>query len=142
MERTFISVLFCILSAAGFSGITNVEVSPLIPAINDPITIITTGLEGSGGVLITNSVWQINGTAIVLDLYVSTGMLTVMTPWSHSDAIGTLTQGNYSLTVNEFYSPGFPLPPDTYTTSFAVVTPEPSTLILLSMGCFLCKRKG
>jgi hypothetical protein len=123
-KKTFILVLFCVLSAIGLCRITNVIISPLTPTINDIITITTNGWQGSGPVYFTDSIWQIEGSAITLDLYMTAGALTVITNWSYSDLIAN-TIVWYGGTYYAY---------STYSTSFTVVNPEPASLLLFGAG--------
>jgi hypothetical protein len=134
-KKTFILVLFCVLSAIGLCRITNVIISPLTPTINDIITITTNGWQGSGPVYFTDSIWQIEGSAITLDLYMTAGALTVITNWSYSDDIGKLSAGDYSLIANTIvWYGGTYYAYSTYSTSFTVVNPEPASLLLFGAG--------
>lgn len=119
--------------------ITDVSILPEEPTAIDPITIITSGVEGSGGVVITNSNFLIDGTSLELDIFLDVGVFTVITPWSHPEDIGTLLMGTYDLTVNTIVELQ-PVLNDTYFISFEVV-PEPTTAFLFGSGVVFILRK-
>ena len=117
--------------------ITDVFIFPEEPMVIDPITIITSGVEGSGGVVITSSSFLIDGTSLELDIFLDVGVYTVITPWSHSEDIGALLMGTYDLTVNTIVELQ-PVLNDTFFKSFEVV-PEPATLLLLGAGSLVLR---
>jgi hypothetical protein len=79
-----------------------VDIIPGEPTINDEISIFVSGGEPYGPVDITDSIFNINGKSLGLDLYLDVGFLTVVTPWTHSEEIGFFPAGTYNLTVNTF----------------------------------------
>ena len=128
-------ILFTLIVMFAFNGITlanivDVQISPVIPKISDEITINIFGREGSGPVSIDGSYFERQGTILQLDIFLNVGFFAVMTPWSHSQNIGTLPAGTYNLTVKTYELPNLT---NTYSTSFEVV-PEPSTILLLALG--------
>ena len=140
------SLLFTVvlLVLIGFANITNaeisVEISPTEPTINDPIDILVSGAEVTGGVIIDSSELTISGNSLNLDIYLNVGNYDVVTPWSHEEPVGTLTEGFYDLTVNTYKNSVFK---DTNSMDFQV-TPEPSSIIFLAigmLGIFKIKRK-
>jgi hypothetical protein len=137
METKLLKVVFVVLffSAAAKASIVNVSISPITPTFTDPITILIDGMEGSGGVQITNTDFIINGNSISLDIYINRGIVQVVTPWSHSELIGTLPADTYNLTVRRFLPPYYP--PDIIVSSYSIsfeVTPEPSILAIFGVA--------
>ncbi len=118
--------------------ITDVSVLPGNPIDIDLISIFVSG-EESGDIYVDSSYFQIDGSSLSLDIYLESGFLPVVTPWSHSEDIGTLSVGIYGLTVNTFIDSN-PVYDDTFNTSFEVV-PEPTTFLLISAG-ILCLRRN
>jgi len=123
-------------------SIHNAYTEPNQPTDKDLITIVIDGVEGQGPVLITDSNLQITGTSLEIDISLNVGPFTEITPWSHSEIIGTLPAGSYDLIVNANYS-GSHTGTETYSTTFtviaeprveAVVEIEPHTLNLQSKG--------
>jgi hypothetical protein len=128
-------ILFAVmfLSATANANITNVSISPITPTLVDPITISVNGIEGSGPVQITSTNFVINGNSLTLDISLQIGFAYVITPWLHSEAIGTLPQEFYDLTVRTFdYYHGTLL--DTYPTVYFTVVPEPGTLAIFAFA--------
>ncbi len=113
-------------------------VQPETPTIYDPISIISSATAGSGPVVVEQSLFQVNGSHLSLNLDVSVGALQVITPWSYTENIGTLPAGSYDLAVTaDYYFAGW-TNSEEYYTSFEVI-PEPATILLLSCGV-LCIR--
>ena len=112
--------------------IHGVDIMPNSPSVTDPVTILPYGAMGSTDQYIDHTVFSMDGTSQELEIFfdsVGSG-LPVVTPWSHSEPIGILPMETYSLTVRTYQLDQLA---DTYVTSYAVI-PEPSTLILLTMG--------
>jgi len=130
-----ITIIVC-FSAYVNAKITDVSIVPSLPNPMDVISIDTSGVEGYGPVTITDSVFLIDGTFLHLYLSLNVGPYTVMTPWSHTEDIGTLPEGLYDLTVRTLEDS---FVTDTYSTSFEVV-PEPATLLLFGSGALLLKK--
>lgn len=110
--------------------INDVYLIPQQPTINDIITIVTSGIEGGRPVVIEGSNFERNGTSLQLDIDLFVGPYAMVTPWSHSEVIGTLSAGLYDLTVRTFEDTDVL---DTYLYEFEV-TPEPATVLLLVLG--------
>ena len=119
--------------------ITDVFIFPEEPIVTDPISIFVSGEEGSGPVLITDSVFNLESYEITLDISLEAGLSPVITPWDYTYDVGLLPEGIYGLTVNTLV-PAIPSRNDTYITSFEVV-PEPTTFLLISAG-ILCLRRN
>lgn len=129
-------LVFVYITNSAKAVITDVEITPEEPTMEDIITIVTFGIEGIGPVEVTDSVFNITDKEIVLDISLDVGFLQVLTPWSHSEDIGTLPVGTYDLTVRTIvYSDVI----DSYFTTFQVV-PEPGTALLLCFG-MACVRQ-
>lgn len=129
---SFIVLLISILVLPAQASITSVTVQPEIPTIYDDISLLISGTEGYGSVLITDSAFTIDGTTIELNIDMVVGWFTVVTPWSHTENIGMLPVGTYDLTVNTLVDSRSDLN-DTFITSFEVV-PEPATALLFGLG--------
>lgn len=140
----FMMMLLC--SGKAVKGnITDVYTEPNQPTDIEVITIVVFGLEGSNPVLITDSDFQMEGNSVEINIFLFVGYYGMITPWSHSEIIGTLPAGEYNLTVNAYYSGAY-TGTDTHLTSFIVVpTPvieaeidiNPNTLNLQSKGKWL-----
>lgn len=141
MKTSFLAVIVAILGLSivspSIATITDVSVLPTQPTETDTISINVMGLEGSGGVQISDSVLTVNGDQISLDLSLELGWLTVMTDWSHLETIGTLPSGIYELTVTTIDNYNVM---DSCLTSFEVI-PEPCTLALLGLGGLVLRRR-
>jgi hypothetical protein len=120
------------------ASITDVNILPSLPTPLDAISIVTFGIESSGPVFVTDSVFRSEDSSLNLDIYLDVGFASVITPWSHIENIGTLPIGFYGLTVRTWEES---IETDTYSTSFEVV-PEPVTILLLATGIFGISRKG
>ncbi len=112
------------------ASITDVNIVPSPPTSLDVISIVTFGVESRGDVLIDGSNFDREGTSLQLDIFLNVGVFPMITPWSHSEDIGTLPVGIYDLTVRTFEVPDVT---DTYSMTFEVV-PEPATVLLLGLG--------
>ena len=119
--------------------ITDVYILPELPKLDDAITISVSGVEPYGGVRITDSIFNIDGTSLGFDLYLTLGVAPVITPWSYSEDIGSLPMGTYELTVNTIFE-SEPFLNDTFFTAFEVI-PEPSTFLFLTLGTVALRRK-
>ena len=145
MAAVLVFVAFVCITDSAKAVITDVNILPEVPAVEDIITIVVSGIEGSLPVSIDDSIFQIVGTSLELDLFVTTGPFYAITTWSHSEIIGALPANSYNLTVREherFMADPYFLT-DTYPTSFTVI-PEPTSILLLSMGVLwirVAKRK-
>jgi hypothetical protein len=134
-DKIIIGVIGVLLCSTGLAQatITNVQIIPEQPILTDSIIISVNGIEGSGRVQITSTDFAINDNSLSLDISLSVGPYTVVTPWSHSEVIGTLPQGYYDLTVRTFdYYHGTLL--GTYPTVCFTVAPEPSTLAVFGFA--------
>ncbi len=143
-KKIILLVIIMILSISVFvlsaqASITNVSIQPVSPIFNDDISLVISGMESSGAVLINDSVFVVNDFALELTLDMFVGGYTVMSQWSHTEDIGKLSIGTYDLTVNMSVDLN-PSLNDTFTTSFEVV-PEPSSLLLLSLGGVLLRTR-
>ena len=135
VAAVLVFVAFVCITDSAKATITDVNILPEEPTIEDVITIVVSGIEGSLPVSIDDSIFQIVGTSLELDLFVTTGPFYAITTWSHSEIIGALPANSYNLTVREherFMADPYFLT-DTYPTSFTVI-PEPTSILLLSMG--------
>jgi hypothetical protein len=84
-----------------------------------------------------------SGSDLTVDIYfnVPDTVIWIITSWDHSKQIGTLSAGDYDLTVNTYSieSSGTVLD-DTFEMSFTVI-PEPLTVALLGMGCLSARKE-
>jgi hypothetical protein len=137
--KTPVCMIIMLLAISHYvrAGITDVSISPLGPTINDAISIIIEGEEWVSPIDISNTVFSTNGSNLTLDIYLETGMLQVYSPWSHNENIGMLSAGTYQLEVNAIYGPSVS---DTFETSFEVVVPEPTSMLLLLSGTLFLYR--
>jgi len=131
-------IVLLIWSSTTQAEITDVFIYPEEPMEIDPITIFVSGEEGYGAVIIDDSDFQIDNTSLTLDIFLLTGNVAIVTPWSHSEDIGTLLMGTYDLTVNTIFELA-PHRNDSYYTTFEV-TPEPSTILLFGFGAIGIRR--
>jgi len=100
----------------------------------EPITILVSGVEGSGGVQIISTHFSAIDNSLLFDIHLDLGICLWVTPWSYSEVIGTLSAGTYNLTVRRFLPDYYPPPiVNSYEMSFTVV-PEPVTIALLAVG--------
>ena len=121
------------------ASITDVNIIPSQPTPLDVISIVTFGVEGSGPVLVTDTDFRQDDTLLELDIYLSIGPFTVVTPWSHQEDIGTLPVGTYDLAVNTIVELE-PIYNDTFSTSFEVV-PEPTAFLMLGLGGLVLRKR-
>ncbi len=77
---TVVLVFVCMTDSVK-ATITDIEINPEEPTVEDIITIVTYGIERSGPVEVADSVFNITETEIALDIYLNLGFLHSMTPW-------------------------------------------------------------
>ncbi len=125
-------------------GINDVHTEPNQPTNRDSITIVVSGAWGSGPVFVDSSDFRMEGNSLELDIFFTLGYAGVVTPWSHSEVIGSLPANSYDLIVRGYvHNTGEPYSlADTYSISFTVmieadVEIEPKTLNLQSKGGWL-----
>jgi len=140
MAAVMVCWIFVYMADLAEGTITDVSITPQQPMLEDAITIVTFGVESYGGVEIIDSDFQMEGTSLELDIFINVGLLDELTPWSHSEIIGTLPANSYDLTVTLDAYYGSHTEIDTYSTSFTVV-PEPATVLLLVMGTVWVRAK-
>jgi len=121
-----------ILTNVSKAVIDEVYITPEIPSTKDTITIFVSGIQGSGPVEINNTELFIDEYSLELDIFLTVGFLTWVTPWDYSEGIGTLSAGTYNLLVKTD-QPTMSGLEDTYSITFEVI-PEPTTLLFLSVG--------
>ena len=121
------------------ASITDVTVQPLAPTFDDDISLLISGLEGSGGVTVTDAIFTLDDNLLTLDISLDVGPILMVTPWSHNYNIGLLPVGSYDLTVNSIVTVD-PIQNSTFNTSFEVV-PEPATALLFGVGLLGMRRK-
>ena len=138
MKLFLMAVVLTLAGSTVNAGITKVSVLPENSTANDLITFNISGIEGAGGVTVSDTVYSMNENEITIDLSLDVGFFLMLTPWSHSYEIGTLPAGTYDLTVNSIVA-AYPNTNDTFNTSFEVV-PEPATVLLASLGVFGIRR--
>jgi len=141
------SMMMLLCSVKAVKGnINDVHIDPIEPTNIEVITIVVSGGEGAGPVWITDSVFQVGGTSLELDIFLEVGPFLAITPWSHEEIIGTLPVGSYDLAVTAHADYGSHIETDTYLISFTVVPGpaieaaieiRPKTLNLQSKGKWL-----
>lgn len=146
MKKLYLSAVLMMLGSA-FAGavinISDVQIVPETPSIYDIITINTQGYITGGGIHYSESLFSVNNYSLHLNLYYTAQMgPAIFQPWSHTDEIGTLPQGNYDLLVQSYWRTGTSgyILHDNYSTMFQVI-PEPGTLFLFIAGALLAGRK-
>ena len=137
-----VAIIICTVLVVGESlakgAITDVSIEPVVPTTSDPIEIFVSGTEMYGGVTVTDSVFTLQDTSIGLDLYLSVGLLTVVTNWSYSESIDPLSAGTFDLLVRTFEDEEVTI---TYPITFEVI-PEPATFLLLAAGTIGFRLRG
>ncbi len=149
-KKTMLRILISIFLAHSVNSfcaavtITDVQISPDNPSINDSITIETEGYIGGGTLFLDESVFAQDEFTLQLDLYFFIGAgPQIPQPWFHDEEIGILSQGSYDLSVQAYLrnsSPTDYILTDTYPTNFEVI-PEPLTLALLALGSLFIRTK-
>ena len=132
-----LTIIICFTTSVN-ATITDVSIEPILPTPLDVISIVSSGGESSGPVEIVDSVFSVDENSLQLNIYLEVGFAMVVTPWSHTENIGTLPAGVYDLTVNTVVELE-PFRNDTSFTSFEVV-PEPTTLVLFGLGGLIVKN--
>lgn len=134
MKKRLAKIIFAtlVLCYGGWARatITDVSISPAVPTSLDPITILVSGVQGYPSEII-NTDFVVDGNSLSLDITLLLGITPVVTPWTHSEPIGTLTTGTYNLTVRllDYYG----TPQNTYIIDFEVI-PEPGTFAILVLA--------
>lgn len=127
---------FVYITNSANAVITDVEIIPEEPTMEDIISIVTSGEEGSGAVFVTETDFRTDGTSLELDIFLDVGVFPAITPWSHTEDIGMLPVGTYDLDVRTIVYSNVT---DTYFKTFQVV-PEPSIALLICLGA-ACVRQ-
>ncbi len=142
-----LAIIFLAHSVNSFCAavsITDVQISPENPSINDIITIETDGSIPGGTIFFDESIFAQDEFAVQLDLYFTGGSgPQVPQPWFHDEEIGILSQGSYDLSVQAYWrnsSTADYILHDTYPTNFEVI-PEPASILLLLAGVPLLKKR-
>lgn len=142
MKREIVKVIALIIimcfTTSVNATITDVSIVPSLPTPMDVIFINVLGQESSGPVFIEDTDFRQDGMSLELDISLDVGPFLVITPWSHTENIGTLPAGVYDLTVNTIVELE-PFRNDTSFTTFEVV-PEPGTLVLFGLGGLIMKN--
>ncbi len=114
--------------------IIDVNIIPQQPSTADAITFYISGVAAQRPSQVDPNYDQFtqNGTSLELDLLVHVGYMDEMSFWTYSKEIGTLSAETYTLTVKAFRYLSSE-DPYIYTKEFTV-TPEPGTLIFLTLG--------
>lgn len=128
-----------VIAVPSHALMTDLEIIPANPDISSDISIKVTGFEAVGA-SITKSEFTMSGNSLSLDLYITYGMLQVITDWDFTEEVGTLPVGEYSVCVSLSPDMDPTVPVQRLGTCFEVV-PEPMTLSLLALGGLLIRRR-
>ena len=131
-----LTIIICFSTSVN-ATITDVSIVPSLPTPLDVIFINVLGEENTGDVFIVDTDFRQDGMSLELDISLDVGPFTVVTPWSHTENIGTLSIGFYDLTVRTWEES---IETDTYSTSFEVV-PEPATILLFTLGGIYLRKR-
>lgn len=142
-------ILACFQPASGtLVGISGIEIDPPAPTVLDDIQITPYGWTGYAlNTELVDYTFGISGTNIYVDsyFYFDSGdgySLPVAGDWDVTADIGLLPADDYTAIARTWITytiiPIYELD-DTYSRSF-VVTPEPATLILLSIGGLILRK--
>jgi hypothetical protein len=117
---------------ADWAPVYGVELSPEVPTEHDAVSIRAYGEVGSSSWYIQLADTVISGRDIMMEIYFQDSGVGVpaITPWMHTEDVGNLAVGTYSLTVKTYQNSSLA---DSYASSFSVV-PEPSTMGLTALG--------
>ena len=109
------------------TSIGDVLIEPENPTSLDMITIVSSGMANRGGFCIDQIAFVRDG--YLLELFLNFDFAEIgtcaLTPWEHSEEIGSLLPGDYHLVVQTTRGPPLYYD-DMYVTDFTVV-PEPAT---------------
>jgi len=134
VKVTALTIIMCFTTSAAATSVwlDSVDVIPGQPLDIDLITFNISGQASNNSSHVEYDQFSQNGTSLQLDLHVDMGMFTAVSYWDHSKQIQPLSANDYTLEVRAFdYKLG--TLQDTYTVDFTV-TPEPATLVLLTLG--------
>jgi len=136
-----ISIIFALhnLCYAETAWINDVWITPEFPIDNDEITISVFGQASYNSSYVIISQFIQNQNELMLDLFIDMGIYTIISDWEHDELIGILEPDNYNLTVRAYDYSDYTLQ-DEYTTGFTV-TPEPSTLLILTFGIAILRTR-
>jgi len=93
-----LTIIICFSTSVN-ATITDVSIEPILPTSLDVIFVNVLGEENTGGVFIEDTDFCQDGMSLELDISLDVGVFQVITPWSHTENIGTLPVGQYDLTV-------------------------------------------
>jgi len=134
VKVTALAIIMCFSTSAAATSVwlDSVNVIPGQPLDTDLITFNISGQASGSPSEVEYDVFSQNGTSLQLDLYVNIGVFAAISDWDHSKQIQPLAANDYTLEVRAFDYQLDTLQ-DTYTVDFTV-TPEPATLVLLTLG--------
>lgn len=130
-----IFVIATVLLLTAFHGkakaiwIDSVDVVPSQPLEIDVITFNIFGRSSARPSRVAYDQFSQDGTSLLLDLYITVGVLPAFSDWTYSKEIQQLSPATYSLEVRAFDN-YYNMLWDTYTVDFTVV-PEPCTLVIV-----------